>query len=759
MVDIAGSNGERKEFKVVGKPNIPGKLSHSLATGMAKFGTDVIVPDMVHGKFLRSPYAHARIKSINTKKAEALHGVLEVICWDDPELQALGGGAGIGGAGGAGILDEMGAPMLEDTAEMEDQEVGVVVIAETEELCDEALRLLEIEWEVLPHILDPREGKLPNAPVIRENPKAKGNVETVNRHEGDVEAGFKTADQIMEFEWALPYYSSHIPNPAGGVAWWYDDPLHSPGKSIWIEGATQGRSHIAKMYKLPQDKVTENTIFQGGKYCDWGLRKAVMITPFLAKRAGRPVRVSCNRQNMYDLAINQRFGTLKIGYKNDGTITAVRDFSVVAAGVKTSASFGTTMDMNYGPFFTTKCTNLEFICEAVATNTGKMYLSAQHCPFTWDTMTVAFHRIAEKLGMDPIDVSTKNIHGPESQTDTSIPESYRLCVEEGKKAMNWKWHPAGAKKLPDGRMHGQSFRYQMSPRHAFSHYACTVTIKNDGKVYLPSRGPCTGIYAIDAVALVVAEEMGARPEDVIVEFDTRAHFTPVGGGSDGTTAGAWVAKEAAVACKKLLLETAAGSLGVKPEELDTRDTMVIFKSNPEKAYPFSQFSGIDMAASFTGRPPLSIWSQGHGKMLDTMNALFCEVAVDTETGEIEVLRHVIAADTGKILRRTSLEGQLHQVMMFSEGTQLKEDFFFDPKTGVKLHTNMLEYKKPTIMDIAPVESILLETRAGNAAYGANGISHSLANTHAIICAIHNAIGKWVDPPATPDKVLKALGKA
>jgi hypothetical protein len=99
------------------------------------------------------------------------------------------------------------------------------------------------------------------------------------------------------------------------------------------------------------------------------------------------------------------------------------------------------------------------------------------------------------------------------------------------------------------------------------------------------------------------------------------------------------------------------------------------------------------------------------------------------------------------------------IMMFSEGTQLKEDFVFDKATGVKLHTNMFEYKKPTIMDIGPVESHLLETRAGNAAYGANGISHSLANTHAIICAIQNAIGKWVDPPATPDRILKALGKA
>jgi xanthine dehydrogenase molybdenum-binding subunit len=97
-------------------------------------------------------------------------------------------------------------------------------------------------------------------------------------------------------------------------------------------------------------------------------------------------------------------------------------------------------------------------------------------------------------------------------------------------------------------------------------------------------------------------------------------------------------------------------------------------------------------------------------------------------------------------------------MMFSEGTQLKEEFVFDKKTGVKLHTYMFEYKKPTIVDIAPVDSILLETQAGNAAHGANGISHSLANTYTIICAIQNAIGQWIDPPATPDRILQAPGK-
>jgi xanthine dehydrogenase molybdenum-binding subunit len=259
--------------------------------------------------------------------------------------------------------------------------------------------------------------------------------------------------------------------------------------------------------------------------------------------------------------------------------------------------------------------------------------------------------------------------------------------------------------------------------------------------------------------MVVAEELGIRYEDVVIEFDTKAVFTPVGGGSDGTTASAWVTKEAAIALKKQILEAAAPTLKVKPEELDMKDGKIIVKADPSRSMPLAQAARGSLVASFNGRPPLSIWSQGMGKMLDTMNTAMCEVAVDMETGRVEVIRFVVAADTGKIIRRTSLESQIHQVMYFSGGCQLSEDFFYDKETGVKLNTNMFEYKKPTILDIAPVEMDLLETRVGNAAYGSNGISHSLANTHLVICAIQNAIGKWVDPPATPDKVLKALGKA
>jgi carbon-monoxide dehydrogenase large subunit len=142
-----------------------------------------------------------------------------------------------------------------------------------------------------------------------------------------------------------------------------------------------------------------------------------------------------------------------------------------------------------------------------------------------------------------------------------------------------------------------------------------------------------------------------------------------------------------------------------------------------------------------------------------MNASFCEVAIDTEIGLVEVIKYVVVCDPGKILRPTSLESQIHQVMMFSDGAALAEEFIFDKPTGVKLHTNMMEYKKTTILDIGPVDIHLVETRSSNACYGASGISHSMATTQLVVCAVANAIGQWIAPPLTPDKVLKAMGKA
>jgi CO/xanthine dehydrogenase Mo-binding subunit len=790
MADLEGINGTRKEFRVVGKPNLPGVLSWAQATGAAKFGIDFVVPDMLHAKFLRSPYANARIKKIDTSKAMAIPGVVDIVKWDDKDLQALRSG------GDGGFLMGPTQSFLSNQADQEGAEVGAIVIAESEDLCEEALRALVVEWEEGPCIVDLRKGRDPKAPVIRpgvtssggfsmggggNNPPKQGNVSYSNTNDGDVEKGFKEADLILEYDMNTSAFSGHIPNPLGTVAWWFIDPLHGEGKNLQIEGVPWGHDQVASTNRISPDKVFQTCMFVGGRYCDWGIRKSQQITPTLAKRTGRPVRCVNSRADMYDFNLCQRYVHMKIGIKSNGLITAIEDFSIADGGVQGSSIFGNTMDQTYGPYFTTKCQNVKQRMEVVDSNTGMMYVSGQHNPMGWDTLMVGIYLIAEKLGKDPIEIATLNLHGPESQTDPNPVPSYEACVAAVKKLMNWNWHQAGAKKLPDGRMHGASFRYNQCPRHSGASFNPKLELRN-GVIHLASKGPIIGHYGLEANAMTVAEELGFDYKDIRIDLDHHEIYRPFGGGSDGSTASSWAMKECANKMKKLILEAAAeeanapaatGGIsmgrpgakqapnpfkGLKAADLDLQGGKVIVKADPNKGLPIAQAVRANLFATYSGRPPLSLWNQ-RGKALDTMNVATCEVAVDTETGEVEILRFGVAADPGKIMRRTSLESQIDQVLDFSKGCQLQEEFIYDPKTGVKLSNNMFEYKKVSMLDMPKVDLDLLETHAGNACYGANGISHSLANTHLVIMAIHNAIGKWVESPATPDRVLKALGKA
>jgi CO/xanthine dehydrogenase Mo-binding subunit len=757
MADTVGSNGQRTEFKVVGRANVPGRLSYVIATGKAKFGTDTVVPDMLHAKFLRSPHGRAKIKSMDISRAKVLEGVVDIVTWDDPEVKSIN--VALANSENKPMAGIRGA-LIPNEAETEDEEIGAVVVAVTPEICEEALKRIKVEWDVLPSLVDALDGLKPGAPIIKHDPKRLAS----NASQGDPEAGFKEADQVVEFDWAHSRMASHIPNPNGSVSWWAQDPRGVEGPTLYIEGIspTWGAFSLLPMYNLTFDKLHRSTLFQGGKYCDWIIRRSQLITPLLARRTERPVRCVNERQNDYYPANPQRYSHTKIGFKKDGTVTAVEESTISDQGSPDETAFP--MWIESSPFNTTRCVNQKSHMQGVFTNSGRNTLS-QTSPFNWDSMTIAEQIVAEKLGMDPTDVALINVHGPSSQTDPGVPPSLQLCIEKGKKAMNWNWHPAGTKKLRDGRMHGLSFRYNQSPRHAQQPYTATVTIQADNKVYVPLKGPWCGVYSAEACALVVAEEMGAKVEDVILLYDDKAIFTPVGGGSDGSTASAWVMKEAAVACKKTLLKLAAPKFKAKPEDLETKDTRVYLKSDPSKSFPFGKFIAdegfgdhdLDITATFFGRPPETTYHKG-GKVLDVMNASFCEVAVDPDTGGVEVTKFVVVCDPGKVLRMLSLEGQLHQAMFFSQGGGLTEEFIYDKATGVKLSTNMFEYKKPTIMDFGPIETYAVETRGGNACYGASGISHCMAAPLLPVCAVANAIGKWIAPPVTPDKVLKALGK-
>ena len=610
MFQYEGRNQDRKEFKVVGRRGIPGRLAYVIATGKAMFSPDVVVPNMLHGKFLRSPYAHARIRSIDTSKAQALPGVRAVITWEDPEVKAMPRWMGMGDI-------KYGAPMLGNVADLEGDEVGAVVAAESEELCEEALRLLKVDWEELPQYTDPLEAMKPGAAPLQPELTPQSNVFQTSKYDiGNVDEAFKKADHVVEYDSNFLQWGLHHPNPATGVAWWEQDQVGGEGNNVW-------------------------------------------------------------------------------------------------------------------------------------TNTARSGLGPDN-PYAWQLLTIAITKVANELGMDPIEVTLKNVSPSINQL--------KQCIEVGKKAINWdqKWHAPGTKKLPNGKMHGIAFRYHTIGRGGGNIYACTVNIKADGKVYMPLKGPWRGLFAEDAAAMVVAEELGARLEDVFLDYDPLAMYTCVGGGSAGGTEGPWVAKEAAIDCKKVLLEVAAAKLRVAPDELDIKDSRIYLKADPSKNYGFGGFCNSsedmarDIAATFTGKPlPPSVM----------MNGVFCEVEVDTETGQVEITNFVAAVDCGKALRPSSTEGQIDSQLIMTVGACMLEEMIYDKTSGVLLNGSTLEYKPPTILDIPTMNPILLESRTGTSCYKSGGVSHCIMERGMVACAVHNAIGKWIeDVPITPDKVLKALGK-
>jgi CO/xanthine dehydrogenase Mo-binding subunit len=184
MADIEGSNGQRTEFTAVGRANVPGRLSYTIATGRAKYGCDFVVPDMLHAKFLRSPYGRAKIKGMDISKAKALEGVVDIVTWDDPEVLSINPGLT---NPPVRTMAGIHSPLIPGEAETEDEEVGAVVVAVTPEICDEALKLIDVEWDVLPSIVDAPDGLKPGAPIIKHDPK--GLVSDFST--GDVEAGLR----------------------------------------------------------------------------------------------------------------------------------------------------------------------------------------------------------------------------------------------------------------------------------------------------------------------------------------------------------------------------------------------------------------------------------------------------------------------------------------------------------------------------------------------------------------------------------------
>lgn len=792
---------EDPEFEIIGKP-VPPK-DYEKVIGRAVYTSDVKLPGMLYAKWLLSPYAHARVKSVDVSALKDLPGVIDVLVCGDPSLASPRHPEGIG-AGMSPLCPDW-AFVLPSEAVFEGQPVGVAVCAESPEICDKALKLVKVEWELLPFILDRDEALKPDAPItqffrnqrdniVRELPMSGGETKYI---QGNIEEGFKEADRIIEFEIRCGVNVPAGVEPFHCVAW-----LHDGYLDLWIthqlpQGMMLAVWPAAAVAGVPMNRVRvyqayKGATFGGVTFIGNGAIPVILATLF-SKRTGRPVKVLADWTNFSGITCEEegRY-TIKVGFKNDGTITAVQILSNVTHGYA-----GLTIP---GSKKLPRASAIKNIyCESVYPYVNKApavcykHGTAEVIPFV-----EIFNRVAAELGMDPTEVALKNdgCYGRPMHPDMDeikremgfpVRDSLRECIEAGKRAIGWdeKWHPPGAKRLSNGRYHGIGFAWtkvwRAGPEVPFKHYAC-VFFRRDGTVVIKGQRSLVGVSEPTTYCQVFAEESGLRYEDVTFDnqFLEAPMMTP--GGSGGLQWNSAIMKELGVKTKQKILEVAAKHLKKQPHELDVRDSVVFEKANPQ-----NKIHVRDLIARYYHEFHAGIWADGWSYVRGIeerprfimpgieeelkqkqkvyfwgRQAAFMEVEVDPETGEVEIKNLVIVNDVGKVINPHGVAGQQVGGVYMGLGRAWTEEIIYDPLTGVKLNDDLSQYYVLSMGDIFPIHCIAVETRLGFGAYGNFGIGENpcCLIRAALRSAIYNAIGKWInEDPITPDKILKALGKA
>ena len=769
-------------------------------SGQAVYTRDVSLPGMLYAKTLLSPYAHARITRVDTGEAAALDGVRDILLYNDPDIEFDNETLpGFEASRNYNLLT------LPRTSEFFQHPMGVVVVADTEEICDQALRLLKIEWEERPFILDMEESLKPDAhkimPEVRfTNPTAKepNTILTERSEFGDVEKGFAEADKILEYTITRPKNTPAGVEAIACVAQWRGDFL-----DLWVRHQDRPITTVTtenKIREKPREPMTswskvsltmpyQGAWFGGLAWLSYSYA-FVRLTAILAKRAaGRPIKLMYDESGYYCGGDEAGTYRCKVGIKNNGEITA---YHWHILGMRNSA-----------PDKTRSCTKIPNILgtqEWALVNSGH-YMCYRHGSNSAVPHNVMFERVSAELGLDPTEVALKNdgCNGKDVewmtryQKDNEFPQRWSLkeVIDKGKKAINWdqKWHKPGTGKLPNGKMHGLGFM-SMNGWHWYAPtpgitFAC-LTLR-DGKAAIIGTRSDIGSDTESGTRLAVATEVGLKYEDTVIlerrSDNNNFHFWQPGG-AFGTC---YINTQLIVAARELkqkILEYAVKTApsgfmratsrqplfpDKKPEDLDVKDSMVFEKANPGNCRTVREVADSWWAHD----PPIFHPPAGNvygltsdGKPDSTLYAMvrqahFVEVEVDTETGMVEFTNIVCVNDVGHLFNPQGAAAQQYGGVFMGLGRSGTEEHVFCPRTGVALNYDLIDYHIGTMNDYPTVQCLITESHLGYAAYGASGIGENIGASMSgiTVSAIYNAIGRWIlDYPTTPDKVLKALGK-
>lgn len=692
--------------KRVSRLDGPDKVS-----GNAKYCSDIKRPGTLYGRFLRSPYAHAKVVSVDISAAEKLPGVkaVKIIKGPGSEIQWA--------------LDEV---------------VGVAAV--DEQTAEDAIRKIEVKYEKLPHFVKEED-------LSKAGKNAKPAAEQVT---GDPDKGFQEAEVVVQGEYGIPVITHCCLEPHGQVLEWEDD------KNLTVYPSTQNVSGMASQYAQPLQipasniKVRMNHI--GGGFGSkfgadgWGIESA-----HLAKQAGKPVKTFLEREaELFVAGVRpSHYAKVKVGAKKDGTLIAWQSESWATGGLTGGGAPPIPYVVNIP--------NQRKIHTMVVTNTGaqRAWRAPNHPQACWLTLA-PLDDLAAKLNMDPLDFFIKNISltGPRA-------ELYRKELLKAAELIEWKkkWHPredTTAGNLKRGV--GLGFHTWGGRGHDSE---CRLTVNPDGSVVVALGSQDLGTGTRTILAMVAGETFGLPVDAIKVNIGMAPDYPPSGASGGSTTVGgvSSATRRAAQDALDQLFAKVAPALGAEATQLEAVGGKIQVKGNPAKSLTWKQATaklGVT-AVNTTGKNP------GAGKLIDSGvgGVQMADVTVDIETGIVKMNKFVAVQDCGLIINEKTAESQVFGALIMGVCYSLMEERIMDEYLGRPLNSNMEFYKLAGIGDIGELVVHMWKDDPEQDGRGVIGLGEPpvISPAAAIGNAVANAIGVRVPRvPFTPDRVLAALEK-
>ena len=740
------------DYKVVGTRPVRHDGTDKV-TGRAQYGGDYHAAGLLHGKVLRSPHAHARIKSIDVSKAAAYPGVKSVITGADMPVAKMDSPSR-----GSRFASEN---ILANDKVLYRGHAVAAVAAINAHVAASAVELIEVEYEVLPSYVEVREAMKDSAELLHsdvtttelgERTDKPSNIASHLRYEqGDVDKGFEEADIIVEREFSTATVHQGYIEPHNATALWNAD----GHVTVWTstQGAFTARDALSGVLDVPVSQITVVPMEIGGGF---GGKIPIYLEPLaalLSRNTGQPVKMIMSRDEVFESTgpTSGTFIKVKMGAKNDGTLVAAYADLAYEAGAFPGSMVSAGAQCIFAPY---DIENMKVDGYDVLVNKPKTAAyrapAAPNAAFAGEAVV---DEIARKVGMDPIEFrllnaskeGTRRVDGPVFPVVGNVE-----CLQAARESDQYKSKLEGPYR---GRGVASGFWFNIGLQSS-----CSIGVNADGTITLVEGSTDIGGTRA-SIAMQAAEVLGIAAEDVHPSVgDTDAvGYTFLTGGSRTTFATGWAAYECAQDIKRQMIERAATIWEVEKDDVDLTDGVFHHTSDPDLSMSFKELAE---QLNGTGGPissQVSVDPRGAGGAFSTHIA---DVEVDPETGKVTILDYTAIQDAGKAIHPSYVEGQMQGGVVQGIGWALNEEYFFN-QDGQMANSSFLDYRMPTSLDLPMISTIIVEVANPGHPYGVRGVGEVpiVPPMAAIANAIQDAIGvRMEELPMSPGAILEAIWK-